>query len=55
MEISSAHAAVAANIAPTAQQKIVLSLILIPFRLALNVSITPPSVSSLKLSIFQSS
>jgi hypothetical protein len=30
MEISSAHAAVAANIAPTAKQIILLALILIP-------------------------
>jgi len=34
MEISSAHAAVAANIAPTAKQILLLFLILIPFRLA---------------------
>jgi hypothetical protein len=33
MVISSAHAAVAANIAPTAKQIILLVLILIPFRL----------------------
>jgi hypothetical protein len=34
MEISSAHAAVAANVAPMAKQIILLALILIPFRLA---------------------
>src|SRR5205823_13594139 len=34
MEISSARAAVAANIAPTAKQIILLAFILIPFRLA---------------------
>jgi hypothetical protein len=34
MEISSADAAVAVNIAPTAKQIILLALILIPFRLA---------------------
>src|ERR1700730_11384468 len=42
MEISSAPAAVAANIAPTAKQIILLTLILIPFRLAANVNIAPP-------------
>src|SRR5437016_5996682 len=34
MKVSSAHAAVAASIAPAAKQKILLELILIPFRLA---------------------
>ena len=34
MTFSSAHTAVAANIAPTAKQIILLALILIPFRLA---------------------
>ena len=38
MRVSPAHAGVAANIAPTAKQIILLTLILIPFRLALNVS-----------------
>src|SRR5947208_14340379 len=50
MEISSAHT-VAANIAPTPQQIILLTLILIPFRLTVHLSIAPPSVSSKKLTV----
>jgi hypothetical protein len=38
MEISSAHAAVAANIALTAKQTILFAPILIPFRLAVNAN-----------------
>src|SRR6266404_4711218 len=41
MEISSADAAETANIAPTAKQIVLLALILIPFRLAVNVNIAP--------------